>query len=137
MVFYVLEDSDEDYFLMNKYFRSLAPDFKNLRFENGTEMIQKLESLKIISHELPDLIILDINVPKINGLEVLRHIKNDTLLKMIPTIMFTSSSGRSDVLSAYSIGANSYITKPYDLKEYEKLVTLISEYWAKTEKAFA
>lgn len=79
--------------------------------------------------EKPDLILLDINLPKIDGIEVLMEIKNDPDFKSIPVVMLTTSSSEKDVTAAYKNHANCYITKPVDLDKFLQIVTAIEDYW--------
>lgn len=78
---------------------------------------------------LPDLILLDINLPKIDGLEVLTSIKQDNRLKMIPVIMLTTSSSERDILKSYTNYANCFITKPVDLNRFMEVVRTIEDFW--------
>jgi chemotaxis family two-component system response regulator Rcp1 len=78
---------------------------------------------------LPDLILLDINLPKIDGLEVLSIIKNDDRLKMIPIIMLTTSSAEKDILECYKNYASCFITKPVDLPMFMDVVKKIENFW--------
>lgn len=77
----------------------------------------------------PDLILLDINLPKVDGIEVLAEIKNHTDLKSIPVVMLTTSSSESDVINSYRNHANCFITKPVDLDKFMTIVTAIEDYW--------
>lgn len=77
----------------------------------------------------PDIILLDINLPKIDGKEVLHVMKNDLLLKSIPVIMLTTSSADSDVQESYANHANSYVIKPVDLNKFMEVIRSIEEYW--------
>ena len=77
----------------------------------------------------PDLILLDINLPKMNGTEVLAIIKNDPELKRIPVIMLTTSSAEKDILASYDNHANCYITKPVDLEMFMNVVRTIEDFW--------
>lgn len=79
--------------------------------------------------ERPDLILLDINLPKIDGLEVLTEIKNDAELKAIPVVMLTTSSAERDIVNSYRNHANCYITKPVDLEKFLDIVHAIEDYW--------
>lgn len=79
--------------------------------------------------ETPDLILLDINLPKMNGTEVLSIIKNDPDLKRIPVIMLTTSSAEKDILDSYDNHANCYITKPVDLERFMDVVRTIEDFW--------
>jgi len=77
----------------------------------------------------PDLILLDLNLPKINGLEVLAKIKEDERLKRLPVIVLTISEREEDMVKAYNSGAASYMTKPVDSKDFERLIQTVQEYW--------
>lgn len=79
--------------------------------------------------ELPDLILLDWNLPKKNGREVLTEIKNDPDLKSIPVIVLTTSDAESDVIAAYNNYANSYLIKPVDLDNFIKVIKHIEYFW--------
>lgn len=78
---------------------------------------------------LPDLILLDINLPKIDGKEVLLYIKSDPALKKIPVVMLTTSSSEMDVNDAYDNHANCFITKPVDLNKFFGVVRMIENFW--------
>ncbi|MGI0484192.1 response regulator [Pantanalinema rosaneae CENA516] len=77
----------------------------------------------------PDLVLLDLNLPRRNGLEVLQIIKSNPLLKHIPVIVFTTSQAEEDIISAYSLYANCYITKPIDLGQFINSVKSIENFW--------
>jgi len=77
----------------------------------------------------PDIILLDLNLPKKRGLEVLKEIKHDEELKTIPVVVLTSSSAEQDIKEAYSSYANSYITKPIDFEEFFHAMASIEEFW--------
>lgn len=77
----------------------------------------------------PDLILLDLNLPKKNGREVLQEIKQDAQLKVIPVVILTSSQAEEDILGAYSQHANCYITKPVDFAQLTKIVRTIEDFW--------
>jgi two-component system response regulator len=79
--------------------------------------------------ELPSLILLDLNLPKIHGLEVLRRLRAHPLTRMLPVVILTSSLEESDIAAAYYLGANSYIQKPVDFDEFSESIKRVSEYW--------
>jgi two-component system, chemotaxis family, response regulator Rcp1 len=81
---------------------------------------------------VPDLILLDLNLPRKNGREVLSEIKADPELKRIPVIVMTTSMAVQDIQKAYSLNANCYIAKPMDLDEFLRIVKSIEEFWLKT-----
>jgi CheY-like chemotaxis protein len=82
----------------------------------------------------PDLILLDLNLPKKNGREVLAELKADPGLKCIPVVVVTSSSGEEDVMAAYNNYANCYVTKPVDLKQFTRIVRSIEDFWLSIAK---
>lgn len=77
----------------------------------------------------PGLILLDINLPKINGLEVLRHIKADPVHKSIPVVMLTTSASHQEMVESYNLGVNSYIVKPVDFKQFTRAIRALKLYW--------
>lgn len=77
----------------------------------------------------PDLILLDLNMPRKNGLEVLSEIKEDADLKKIPVVILTVSKNEEDILRSYDLHANCYITKPVDLDQFLKVVKSIQDFW--------
>jgi len=78
---------------------------------------------------LPVVILMDLNLPKVHGLEVLREIKSNELLKTIPVVVLTTSSDDMDIKTAYSLGANSYIVKPVDFDKFIEVAGQIELYW--------
>ena len=86
---------------------------------------------RAISHEAPrpDLILLDLNLPKMDGREVLSLIKEDESLKLIPTVILTTSDAEADINRAYELQANCYLSKPVQLDEFENLITSINDFW--------
>lgn len=79
--------------------------------------------------ELPSLILLDLNLPKIHGLEVLRRVRAHPRTKLIPVVIFSSSDENRDIAKAYELGANSYIQKSIDFDEFSESIKRVSEYW--------
>ena len=79
--------------------------------------------------DLPHLILLDINLPKIDGKEVLQYIKTSPALKKIPVVMLTTSSSELDIVDAYNHHANCFITKPVDLNKFFEVVKMIEDFW--------
>jgi len=77
----------------------------------------------------PDIILLDLNLPRKNGREVLAEIKNDPRLKRIPVVVLTMSKAEEDILDAYELHANCYIAKPIDLDQFVKVVKTIEDFW--------
>ena len=97
---------------------------------DGEEALNYLH--QIGSHadaSIPDLILLDLNLPKKNGFEVLEEIKTDIKLRHIPVVILTTSQSDEDILKAYGLHANCYVTKPVDLDQFLKVVEIIEDFW--------
>ncbi len=77
----------------------------------------------------PDLILLDLNLPRMSGREVLASIKEDALLKTIPTVILTTSKAEADILNSYELRANSYLSKPVLLESFYNLIKSINDFW--------
>lgn len=97
---------------------------------DGAQAITYLEKRKPYENEIePDLVLLDINLPKKNGHEVLKYIKEKPELMHIPVIMLTTSSSETDIMKSYKNHANCYITKPIDLQKFMEVVASIENFW--------
>ncbi len=79
--------------------------------------------------EMPHLILLDIKLPKLNGLEILRRIRSDQRTRLLPVVILTSSNEEQDIVSGYQLGANSYICKPVDFIQFTEVVRQLKLYW--------
>ena len=95
-------------------------------------MIVEIKGFQI-RDTLPDLILLDLKLPKYNGHEILKAFKQHEILKIIPIIIFTTSSARKDINMAYENGANSYILKPIEVGKFRKIIEKIFDYWSINE----
>jgi two-component system, chemotaxis family, response regulator Rcp1 len=98
--------------------------------EDGVEALAFLRRQgKYSDAPRPDLILLDLNMPKKDGREVLAEIKADRSLKLIPVVILTTSAAERDILNTYELNANCYVTKPIDLEQFICVVKLIEEFW--------
>jgi CheY-like chemotaxis protein len=98
--------------------------------EDGVEamtFLRKQEKYMAAAH--PDLVLLDLNLPRKDGREVLAEIKADQTLKRIPVVILTTSQSDEDVLKAYNLYANCYITKPVDFDQFVKIIRSIEDFW--------
>lgn len=121
----LVEDSDIDADLLQRVFRRLKPEVKLMRSEDGIMAMEALE------HCRPDLIIMDIRMPRMGGLETLEKIKKDKHLKSIPVIMMSSSKDEDDINESYDRLANAYVVKTFDAREGSKIETLL-RFWLET-----
>ena len=81
------------------------------------------------SHVLPQLVLLDLKLPKVDGLQVLQEVRANDRTRRLPIVVFTSSSEEEDLLSSYNLGANSYIRKPVDFEQFVEATTQLGMYW--------
>lgn len=86
------------------------------------------------SSPTPDIILLDLNMPKLNGFQVLKQIKSDEDLKSLNVIILSTSSNADDIKKSYQLGANSYITKPLDMDDYLNMTKIFKQYWFEIAK---
>ena len=131
----LVEDNEGDILLTREALEARKLISKIDIAKNGVLAIDFLET--ILSNEgalLPDLILLDINLPKKNGQEVLQFIKNHNSLKQIPVIMLTTSSSDRDIIASYRNHANCYIMKPVDVGNFMEAITKIEDFWFTTVK---
>ncbi len=99
--------------------------------KDGEEALLYLHKQKYFaSVTTPDIVLLDINLPKVNGKEVLAEIKSDNNLKSIPVIMLTTSSSGEDILDAYNHYANCYISKPMDFEKFRDVIKVVDNFWS-------
>jgi two-component system, chemotaxis family, response regulator Rcp1 len=126
----LVEDSPEDVELTKEALKE--GKFANVLnvVKDGVEAIDYLKKKgKYTSAKRPDLILLDLNLPKKNGHEVLAEIKQDEDLKVIPVAILTTSESEQDVIKTYKMHANCYITKPVDLNQFIKVVKAVEDFW--------
>ena len=126
----LVEDNEGDIFLITEALEEGKIINKISVSKDGKEAIDFLEKKgKYKDAETPDLILLDINLPKKNGHEVLEYIKTSENLKQIPVIMLTTSSSDKDVLLSYKHHSNCFITKPLDVNNFLTIVSSIESFW--------
>ncbi len=81
------------------------------------------------THQLPQLVLLDLKLPKVDGIEVLRRIRSDERTRLLPVVILTSSKEEQDLINGYRVGANSYIRKPVDFAQFTEAVRQVGLYW--------
>jgi len=126
----LVEDSPGDVRLTQEAFRDANPSIQLHVAADGVEAMAFLKREGAHLHApRPDLILLDLNLPKMDGREVLAHIKEDNNLKTIPTVILTTSDAEADIVKSYQLQANCYLTKPVQLDAFESLVKSINDFW--------
>ena len=125
----LVEDSPGDVRLTREAFREANRLIHLQVATDGVEAMAFLRHPDHLQHPRPDLILLDLNLPKMDGREVLAHIKADDDLKTIPTVILTTSASEADILKSYQLQANCYLTKPVELDAFEVLVKSINDFW--------
>jgi CheY-like chemotaxis protein len=126
----LVEDSDGDILLITQALKKAQVTNGITVIKDGDRAMQYLRKEGEYSGvETPDLILLDINLPRVDGIEVLTEIKKDPELMSIPVVMLTTSESEKDILNSYNNHANCYIVKPVDLKKFIDVVQVIKEFW--------
>lgn len=125
----LIEDDAIEVMKLKRAIKKLELDHELIEAKNGEEALVILRDDKVI----PDVIFLDLNMPKINGLEFLRILKKDDILRYIPTVMLTTSNNRKDVLACYETGVAGYIIKPLKYDDYVKKINVALQYWSMNE----
>jgi two-component system, chemotaxis family, response regulator Rcp1 len=126
----LIEDSPGDVRLTKEAFRAANPAINLHVASDGVDAMLFLRQEGVhASAPRPDLILLDLNLPKMDGREVLARIKEDDLLKTIPTVILTTSDAEVDIAKSYQLQANCYLNKPVQLEAFEELVKSINDFW--------
>jgi len=126
----LVEDSEADIRLTREALKENKIKINLGVVNDGVEALAYLKKKgKYKNTERPDLILLDLNLPKKDGREVLAEIKIDDSLKTIPVVILTVSKDEEDIARTYELGANCFITKPVDLKQFTKVVDAIEDFW--------
>jgi len=125
-----IEDDDAHAKLMKIAFSKNCTGCEIVHVKDGKEALAWLEDVKSKDlKDLPRLILLDLNIPIINGVEVLKIIKNDDILKILSVVILTTSNSNTDIKNCYQENANSYLVKPIIYNDYAALMEKIQEYW--------
>lgn len=122
----LIEDDAIEVMKFNRVVKSLGLNHKVVEAGNGEEALHVLKEQNII----PDIILLDLNMPKINGIEFLNILKADEVLKYIPAIILSTSNNHRDVMECYRIGIAGYIIKPLKYEDYTDRIQKLLEYWS-------
>ena len=127
----IAEDDADDRFLLQAAFEENGFTDRLHFVENGVEVLEYLNSLQPLEKEkkFPKFILLDLNMPKKDGREVLRELKQHPDLKKIPVVIFSTTNNEQEMRRCYELGANSYITKPNSFESLLKTVAALRSYW--------
>lgn len=126
------DDDEDDRFLIREAFQQQFPSCQVTTADNGEvllDMLRDLEDKSTATQSLPDLILLDLNMPRLDGRNALKVIKQNPIWKLIPVVIMTTSDATIDVEDSYLNGANSFITKPATFQELSHVAAVIGRYW--------
>lgn len=126
----LIEDNPDDVRLTQRAFKDNGITNELDVVYDGASALEYLKrTVAELEHELPTVTLLDLNLPKINGLEVLKFIRSHPSLKLMPVVILTSSKEEVDIIRGYGLGANSYIQKPVEFDEFAAAVRQLGLYW--------
>ena len=126
------DDDEDDRFLIREAFQRQFPACQVSTADNGEELLDLLHQMEgndLLSKPLPDLILLDLNMPRLDGRNALKIIKQNPAWRLIPVVIMTTSDAAIDVEQSYLNGANSFITKPSTFQELSHVAAVVGQYW--------
>lgn len=126
----LVEDDQVDAMTVKRALKELHVTNPLVHVENGEEALEHLRNPAI---ELPCIILLDLNMPKMGGIELLQVIKQDPLLKVIPVVVLTTSEEQQDKVESFSLGVAGYMAKPVEYKLFVEVMRSINTYWTLSE----
>lgn len=129
---FLIEDNPGDIKLITSQLRILMPACSITIAHDGEQALELLLNSPVKA--LPDLVIMDLNLPKMTGHEVLSEIKKDTRLRSVPVVIFSSSASPKDIITAYENYGNCYIVKPFDYHEFNEAIRQAYEFWFQVSK---
>ena len=125
----LVEDSPDDVELTLRALRKNKIANEVITVGDGVEAIAYLDLVRAGKRAFPSLVLLDLKLPRIDGLEVLRNMRGDGLTRLLPVVILTSSREERDRIEGYSLGANSFVQKPVDFGEFVDAVRQVGLYW--------
>lgn len=134
----LVEDSVDDEDLMRLALAEIGSDAEILAVRDGGEALDCIDRMnRPDAPQLPRLVLVDVNLPKVSGIDVVRHLRAGPRTRFVPAVMLTTSRQESDLLAAYAAGASSYIQKPVDFVEFIDVVRALSIYWLNLNRVTA
>ncbi|HEB86418.1 MAG TPA: response regulator [Gammaproteobacteria bacterium] len=131
----LVEDNPDDEALALRALKKSAITDDLVVARDGVEALDYLLHQNKRGIDLPALVLLDINLPRLDGLEVLRRLRENTVTRLLPVVMLSSSREEQDISSSYEYGCNSYIRKPVDFKKFSDMIVLVERYWLRLNEA--
>jgi two-component system response regulator len=129
----LVEDNTDDVELTLRAFKQNNISNKVIVARDGVEALDYLNGTGIYAgrdvKDLPVVVLLDLKLPKIDGLEVLKQIRNNKMTRLLPVVILTSSIEENDIITGYKLGANSYVRKPVDFTQFVDAIKLLGLYW--------
>ena len=137
MTILIADDDTDDRLFMDKALRQSGYNHTIKFVEDGEDLMAYLRRERAYTEEnapWPNLLILDLNMPRKNGFQALSEIKDDPRLRHLPVVVMTTSSAEEDVIKTYNLGVNSFVTKPFNFNRLVEMVGALKTYWLDTVK---
>ena len=137
MTILIADDDADDRMFLEQAMRKNGYEYGIQFVEDGEELMEYLRQqgrYNELNAPWPDMLILDLNMPRKNGFQALSEIKDDPILRRLPVIVMTTSSADEDVLKTYSLGVNSFVTKPFNFNRLVEMIGTLKTYWMDTVK---
>lgn len=137
MTILIADDDADDRMFLEQAMRQIGYDQTILFVEDGEELMEYLLRMghyNELNAPWPNMLILDLNMPRKNGFQALSEIKDNPKLRWLPVIVMTTSSAEEDILKTYNLGVNSFVTKPFNYNRLVEMVSTLKMYWIDTVK---
>ena len=131
----VIEDNDADVELLREALHDVAPSTELETCVDGNRAMRHLDAIRAGEATVPDLVLLDLNLPGASGIEVLTELKRDPALMTLPVVILTTSHAASDVERCYGLHANAYVVKASNFADFVRDVDVITQFWFETSEA--
>jgi DNA-binding response OmpR family regulator len=128
-IIYLVEDNEDDIELTMRAFKEANIANKVIIARDGAEALEYLLGDGSEDRDVPAVILLDLKLPKVDGLEVLQRLRDNERTQLVPVVILTSSTEERDMINGYKLGANSYIRKPVDFIQFSEAVKQLGLYW--------